>query len=205
MTPAGRPRKTSVDDAILSAVAELVVEHGYNGVTIDDVVKRAGTNKPAFYRRFRSLADTVPRLLAQSHGTDDDIDTGTLPGDLREVQRRQVLLFTDPVVTRGFAGWLADVEGHPDAGAAFTEGYLAPRRAHTRVILDRAAARGEISKGANPDWIADLLTGPLLMRVVLPGLPPVDEELAARTVDAALTALGWVRRPRAASEPTPLN
>jgi AcrR family transcriptional regulator len=205
MTRSGRPRNTSVDNAILEAVAALVVEFGYNRVTIDEVVTRAGTNKPAFYRRFRSLADTVPRLLAQSHGTDVDIDTGSLPGDLREVQRRQLALFTDPVVVRGFAGWLADVDTNPDAGSAFVEGYLAPRRAYTRIILDRAVGRGEIAEGADPAWIADLLTGPLIMRVVLPGLPPADEELAARTVDAALTALGWVRRPRAASEPTPLN
>jgi AcrR family transcriptional regulator len=195
MTRLGRPRKASVDDAILTAVAGLVAERGYNGVTIDDVVERAGTNKPAFYRRFRNLADAVPHLLARSHGTDVDIDTGTLPGDLREVQRRQLLLFTDPVVTRGFAGWLADVDRHPEAGAAFMAGYLAPRRTYTRVILDRAVARGEIPDGADPAWIADLLTGPLLMRVVLPGLPPADEELAARTVEAALTALGWVGDP----------
>jgi AcrR family transcriptional regulator len=193
MRQSGRPRKASVDDAILSAVAALVVEHGYTRVTIDDVVNRAGTNKPAFYRRFRNLADTVPHLLARSHGTDDDIDTGSLLGDLNEVQRRQLLLFTDPVVVRGFAGWLADVDGHPDGGAAFLQGYLAPRRAFTRVILDRAVARGEIPDRADPAWIADLLTGPLLLRVVLPGLPPADEELAAKTVEAALTSLGWVR------------
>jgi AcrR family transcriptional regulator len=190
MNRSGRPRKPSVDDAILRAVADLVTQRGYSGVTVDEVVQRAGTNKPAFYRRFSGLADVVPRILAASHGTDVDIDTGTLRGDLLEVQRRQLLLFTDPVVTRGFAGWLADVDAHPGAGAAFVEGYLAPRREYTRVILGRAVDRGEIADDIDPAVIADLLTGPLLMHAVLPGLPPADEQLVTATIDAALAVLG---------------
>ncbi|WP_051325726.1 TetR/AcrR family transcriptional regulator [Glycomyces tenuis] len=191
MSHAGRPRKPSTDQDILRAVAELITERGYPRVTIDEVVERAGTNKPAFYRRFRSLTDVVPRLLASRHGTDEDIDTGTIVGDLVEVQRRQRRLFTDPVVTRGFAGWLADIDAHPERGASFLAEYLGPRRAYTQVILDRAAARGEIAEGADPGWIADLLTGPLIMHVVMPGLAPVDSVLVARSVHAALDALGY--------------
>ncbi|THV34705.1 TetR/AcrR family transcriptional regulator [Glycomyces buryatensis] len=191
MSHPGRPRKRSTEQDILRAVAELVAERGYARVTIDEVVKRAGTNKPAFYRRFRSLADVVPQLLASRHGTDEDIDTGTIVGDLVEVQRRQRLLFTDPTVIRGFAGWLADLDADPERGASFLAEYLGPRRAYTQVILARAAARGEIAEKADPGWIADLLTGPLIMHVVMPGLTPVDGALAERSVHAALDALGY--------------
>lgn len=191
MVRSGRPRKHETDDDILRAVAELVTARGYSRVTVDQVVVRAGTNKPAFYRRFQGLADVIPHLLASRHGTDEDIDTGSLTGDLIEVQRRQQGLFTDPVVIRGFVGWLADVEGDPARGTSFLTGYLAPRRAYTQVILDRAVERGEIDGGADADWIADLLTGPLVMRVILPGLSPIDGGLTARTVHAALDALGY--------------
>lgn len=190
MAPSGRPRNTSTDDAILDAFAGLVVEVGFTRTTVDELVRRARTNKPAFYRRHRDLAELVPLLLARRHGLDTDIDTGTLEGDLTEVQRRQVLLFSDPVVARGLVGWAAHVDAHPEQAAPFLESYLGPRRAFTHVILGRAVARGEIPPGADPDWIADLLTGPLLMRVVLPGMPPVDAALAARTVEAALAAAG---------------
>ncbi|MFT4052022.1 MAG: TetR/AcrR family transcriptional regulator [Microbacterium sp.] len=191
MTRTGRPRKADVDQAIMDAVAALIVEKGYARVTVDDVVARASSNKPAFYRRFRDIADVVPRILASRHGLDADIDTGSLAGDLREVQRRQQLLFTDPIVARGFAGWISDLGAHPERVQPFVDGYLAPRRAFTHVILDRAAIRGEISPGADASWIADLLTGPLVMRVVMPGLPPIDEALVAHTVHAALDALGY--------------
>lgn len=191
MNHPGRPRKRNIEHDILQAVAELTVEKGYGRITVDQVVARAGTNKPAFYRRFRGLADVVPRLLASRYGTDEDIDTGALVSDLVEVQRRQRRLFTDPVVTRGLAGWLAELDADPDGGAWFKEGYLGPRRAYTRRILDRAIARGEIVADTDSGWIADLLTGPLIMHVVLPGLPPVDDALIAQTIHASLDVLGY--------------
>lgn len=191
MTNPGRPRKSGIDDAIIDAFAELVTDHGYAAVTVDQVVRRAGTNKPAFYRRFRDLADLVPRLLGARHGLDADIDTGTLIGDLVEVQRRQVALFSDPPVARGLVGWAAHAGAHPESAEPFVSAYLAPRRAFTHVILARAVARGEIRAGADAEWIADLLTGPLLMRIVLPGMPPVTSVLGAQAVHAALDAVGF--------------
>lgn len=191
MVRSGRPRQSTVDDNIVQAMAELVAKHGYASITVDQVVAHAGTNKPAFYRRFRHLAEVVPQVLASRHGTDEDIDTGTLIGDLIEVQHRQRLLFTDPVVARGFAGWLSHVEADPEIGAPFFRDYLAPRRAYTQIILDRAMDRGEVTVAADPAWIADLLTGPLIMRVLMPGLPPVDERLIAQTIHTALDILGY--------------
>ena len=191
MVGSGRPRKSSIDDSIVSAMATLVAERGYAAVTVDQVVARAGTNKPAFYRRFQSLADVVPQVLASRHGTDEDIDTGTLVGDLVTVQDRQKRLFTDPVVTRGFAGWLAKVNADPEVGLPFFQAYLAPRRAYTQTILDRAVNRGEIAVTVDPSWIADLLTGPLIMRAVVPGMPPIDDRLIAQTIHATLDVLDY--------------
>lgn len=190
MTTRGRPRKGTIDEDLLTVAADLIAERGFAALTVDDLVRSASTSKPAFYRRFRDLADLVPRILAARHGLDGDIDTGSLRGDLEEVQRRQVALFTDPVVASALIGWAAHVQSRPEQARPFVESYLAPRRAFTHVILARAVARGEIPAGSDPDGIADLLTGPLLMRIVFPGMPPVDERLAAQTVSAALAVLG---------------
>lgn len=191
MVRSGRPRKSQVEGEIVRAMADLVAEHGYASVTLDHVVARAGTNKPAFYRRFRHLADVVPHILASRHGTDEDIDSGSLVDDLIEVQHRQYRLFTDPVITRGLTGWLAHTDKDPEAGVSFFRDYLAPRRAYTQVLLDRARSRGEIDADADADWIADLLTGPLLLRAVMPGLPPIDSTLVTGSIHAALDAVGF--------------
>ena len=146
----------------------------------------------------------MPFILGERYGPDDDIGTGSLEGDLRKVQRRQRRMFTDPVVLRGLPGWLATVDVDPERGRLFVAGFLAPRRAYTSVILTRAEARGEIPGGWVPDWISDVLSGPLITRAMLPEMPPVDELLVEQTVQAALQALGTgVVAAAPVSAPTP--
>jgi hypothetical protein len=48
--------------------------------------------------------------------------------------------------------------------------------------------RGEIAPVEHPDIVSDLLTGPLLLRAVLPAVGPMDDALLAATVDAAMNA-----------------
>lgn len=191
MTNLGRPRKAETDARIIQAASELVVEHGYSHVTVGQIVERAGTSKPAFYRRFHRLADVVPHaLLALDHDL-DDIDTGSLVKDLAEFQRRQRLLFSAPLITRGLPGWLAEVSSTPDHAMPFIEQFQAPRREALRNILQRAADRGEIKLPHDVEWVTDLLTAPLMMRAIIPGLPRMDEHLSRQSLHAALDALQY--------------
>lgn len=43
----------------------------------------------------------------------------------------------------------------------------------------------------DPEWICDLITGPMLMRALMPSLGPIDDELVRLTVRSALDALGY--------------
>ena len=47
--PNGRPRDPRIDEAVLRAAADLVVEVGYADLTIAAIAERAGTSKPAIY------------------------------------------------------------------------------------------------------------------------------------------------------------
>lgn len=191
MTRIGRPREAGIDLRIVEAVAELAPRYGYSGLTVERIVKHARTSKPAFYRRFRGIADVVPLVLGTNFGDDSDVDTGTLAGDLLEIQIRQSELFNHPLTRSVLAGFLDHLAAHPDDAKPFVEGYLAPRRAYTSVLLARAVERGEISEGEDPAYVADLLTGPVLMRGLMPAMPPIDEELIRRTVTTTLNEVGY--------------
>ncbi|WP_427870064.1 TetR/AcrR family transcriptional regulator [Leucobacter luti] len=191
MNRVGRPREAGIDARIVDAVAELVPQYGYSGLTVERVVKVAKTSKPAFYRRFKSIADVVPLILASRFGTDVDVDTGSVAGDLLEIQIRQCELYNHVLTRSALAGFLDYLAIHPDDAKPFVEGYLAPRRAFTHVLLDRGVARGEIPAGADPAYVADLLTGPVIMRGLLPGMPAIDAELVRRTVSTVLTEIGY--------------
>ena len=191
MTNPGRPRNTETDARIIQAASELVIEHGYSQVTVDQVVDRAGTNKPAFYRRFRRLADVVPLALLALNQDLDDIDTESLVKDLAEFQRRQRLLFSAPLITRGLPGWLAEVSSTPDRAMPFIKQFQAPRRETLRSIVQRATTRGEITPPINVEWVTDVLTAPLMMRAIIPGLPHIDDRLVRQSVHTALDALQY--------------
>lgn len=191
MTKIGRPREAGIDVRIVAAVAELAPKYGYSGLTVERIVKHAGTSKPAFYRRFRGIADVVPLVLGTNFGDDTDVDTGTLAGDLLEIQIRQSELFNHPLTRGVFAGFLDYLSSHPEDAAPFVEGYLAPRRAFTSVLLARAEARGEIPAGGDPAYVADLLTGPVIMRGLMPAMPPIDADLVRRTVNTTLNEVSY--------------
>lgn len=190
---AGRPRDRALDAAILAAAAAIVEASGYGEVSIEAVASAAGTTRAAVYRRHGNVAELVIAVLADRFGVDPGVDTGTLAGDLRAIQSHRRALFTHPLVARGLPGLIDDLSRQPAVAAIFSRTFLGPRRDATARALDRAVARGEASVDLDAEWISDLLTGPLLMRAILPGLEPIDEALVVRTVDAALREITTAR------------
>src|ERR1700753_3749508 len=48
--PRGRPRSAKAHEAILEAAAGLLLEHGLDAVSMDEVAARAGVSKATIYR-----------------------------------------------------------------------------------------------------------------------------------------------------------
>lgn len=55
----GRPRAAGLDEAIRDAVWRLLSEVGYDGLTFDAVASRAGSTRPAIYRRYPNKRELV--------------------------------------------------------------------------------------------------------------------------------------------------
>jgi AcrR family transcriptional regulator len=80
-----RPRvEGEREDEILDATVELVMELGYDRLTMDAVAKRARASKATLYRRWESKASLVVEALIRAKESPHvgDHDTGTLRGDL---------------------------------------------------------------------------------------------------------------------------
>ena len=172
-------------------MAEIAGEVGYSGLTVGAIVQRAGASKPSFYRRFPNPASAVPAVLAAKFGVDSDVDTGSVVSDLLEIQVRQCRLFNDPITRNALAGYLDAMMRSPEDRDRYVREYLAPRRSHTAVVLDRAAERGEIAPYGDSDFVADLLTGPAILQGLLPGLPPIGRSLIFKTVNTTLNEIGY--------------
>ncbi|WP_299570017.1 TetR/AcrR family transcriptional regulator [uncultured Williamsia sp.] len=189
MVNTGRPRDSSIDDAILDEAARMVVENGYGATTIDAVARAAGTTRPAVYRRYASLAQIVSAAMSSRLVFAPAVDSGDLPTDLRRIQQAQVAFFTDPLVVKALPGLIEESSRNETLRTRLLDDVMAPRRAAVATAIDQAAARGEIEVGHNVEHVADLLIGPLMLRTLLPALGAVDEGLVATTVAAALHAV----------------
>jgi AcrR family transcriptional regulator len=188
MVKTGRPRAEALDAAILDAAVNLVTSEGYSAASIEAIARMARTTRPAVYRRHGSRGHLVVAAMARRFGLDPATDTGSLRGDLLAVQLQQLQFFTDPLVRSALRGLLEETSLDAELASQFFDEFVRPRRESTARALQRALERGEIQAGFDTDWICDLLTGPLLMRALLP-TGPIDERLAGQTVDAVLAAL----------------
>jgi AcrR family transcriptional regulator len=179
----GRPRNSSLDAAIAAATESVLLADGYAAVSIDRIAKLAGTTRAAVYRRAKSRGELVVGLLIRRF--DPAPDSGELATDLRLVQELQAAFFADPVVQAGLAGILSDIRSDPGLAAVVFERFIAPRRQSVAAMLDRAARRNEIAPVADAARISDILTGPLLLRALIPTIGPIDDVLIDTTIDAA--------------------
>jgi AcrR family transcriptional regulator len=80
-----------LEQRILAAVGQLLVERGYDGVTFEEVARRSGASRASLYRRWSAKREMVVATLkagsARGDGP-DPIDTGSLREDLLMLCRR---------------------------------------------------------------------------------------------------------------------
>ncbi|WP_202125811.1 TetR/AcrR family transcriptional regulator [Actinomadura physcomitrii] len=168
----GRPRSETARRAILDAAMSELQEHGYAALTMQGIAATAGVGKQTIYRWWPSKADVVLDGLVELADKRITVpDTGSLPGDLtaflaatfKERGQRPVLI-----------GLMAEALLDPAFARAFRDRFLFSRRAALRGILDRAAERGEIAAGTDPELLMDIVYGVLWYRLMLDHAP-LDE------------------------------
>ena len=82
-----RTPSKSAPEQLLRTTAEIIGEHGIEAVTIEGVARRAGAAKTTLYRHFGGLDALIFAAAAANVIDTHDVDTGSLVGDLRTIQR----------------------------------------------------------------------------------------------------------------------
>lgn len=188
----GRPRDASRDAAIVTAALEVLAEHGYERMTMDQVARRAGAGKATLYRRWPSKADLVVHAVSQFDRmpTLEELpDTGSLRGDLLTLMRPQSEQDErrSLAVATGIASLLCAEPALADAaGTALVEPFVASQR----LLIRRAIERGEVPGDVDVDTVAFVTPSMTAFRLIVQR-KPVDVDLLARLVDTVvLPALG---------------
>ena len=93
----GRPRDARIDSAVLDAAAALLGEVGYADLTVAAIADRAGTSRPAVYRRWPTKAHLIHEAAFRDSVTQEPPHTGVLDNDVRELVRLTAEFLTTPM------------------------------------------------------------------------------------------------------------
>ncbi|MFD6115390.1 TetR/AcrR family transcriptional regulator [Streptomyces yangpuensis] len=182
--PGGRSARVRAQ--VLEATGAQLVEHGYDGLTVDAVAERAGVHRTTVYRRWRDIGGLLADLL-DAAGDDgwEPADTGTLEGDLTALNEEILAgVAADPPLTTA----LIAASFRSAQAARALRAFWEDRYARCAVVVVRAEQRGELPPGTRSRELLVAATAPMYHELVLLGTPP-DPHLpstAART--AALAA-----------------
>ncbi len=177
--PARRRRGEELEQAILQAGWDQLLDGGYPGFTIDAVAERAQTSRSVIYRRWSDRQELLDATLAYglNLGRVKTPDTGSLRGDMLAMLR------TSNAARSAIAPLMSVFMGayYADSGRTFADvrrRAFGERSGRTMdEILERAIARGEADPSRLTPRVravaADLFRHDLLMTAA----PLADDEL----------------------------
>lgn len=186
----GRPRRRGAElyAAIFEATLAELAEVGYSRLAMERIAARAGASKASVYKRWPSRAELVVAALRhQAVAPEPAPDTGNLRDDVLTLLRRAATLL-DGVFGEAVRGLMADTLTDPGRTAALRPNMFNSRNRLMREILDRAAARGEISPAAITPQLIGLAPALVDHHFLIHGAPIPDDVLTG-IVDNVLLPL----------------
>lgn len=184
----GRPRTAEHDAAILDATLSLLIEVGYDRLSIESVAARAGVSRPTVYRRFADKAALVSAAVQRREpGTRPEADSGDLRTDLL-----QVLRWLSQEIAEQQAGLLGamfvGMRNDPDLAAAMREVLQRDQATMTDQPLGAATRRGEQLVPRAAELFAEIAPAVLVHRLLV-GDEPCDQSFLEHLVDDILVRL----------------
>lgn len=189
----GRPRDPRIDEAVLRATVDLLDEAGYAGLSVSAIAKRAGTSKPAIYRRWPSKAHLVHEAVFPIGAATAIPDSGSLPQDLREMVRRTTAVLAAPAARAALPGLVGEMASDPTLHAALLQRFSGIIGGGLAERLHQAQANGEVRADATTaDLAVDLaqaIAGVVLMALLTRGAD-LDDAWVERTTTLLLKGIG---------------
>ncbi len=175
----GRPRDPDAEPRIRACAVELLLERGFDRMTVDDVAEAAGVGKATIYRRWPSKEQLAYDAL--THLFDIEVpepDTGSYEEDMRQLFEHTVGLVNTDVGRAMIRLGVGEAIRDPVAAGIYKR-FLQRRVEEASVREQRARKRGEPLREFDSALVVEWLTGLFVIRVVtgspMPTADDVDE------------------------------
>ncbi|GLW98646.1 TetR family transcriptional regulator [Microtetraspora sp. NBRC 16547] len=174
-------------DAVRQATIAELAEHGYSGLTVENVAIRSGVHKTTVYRRWGSVEGLIADALELAREEPWPMpDTGSLQDDLREIVRLVQSGFADPVAGPISAAFVTAAVQSGGAAQSLHDFFMA-RHEQAAEVVRRAVERGELPADTDGADVIRMAVAPIYYRLFITH-EPVTERDAERAADAAVAA-----------------
>ncbi|MGN7358967.1 TetR/AcrR family transcriptional regulator [Paenibacillus sp. SAF-054] len=184
----GRPRNVEAQKSILSASYELLLENGFQAVTVDKIAERAQVSKATIYKWWPNKAAVVMDGFMDAATDRLPVpDTGSTFNDIliHATNLTRFLTSREGTIITQLLG-----EGQFDSGLAeaYRDRFFRPRRLEARGLLDKGVQRGELKGHLDIGICIDLIYGPIFYRLLVTG-EALDEPYVKQLVTNAFEGI----------------
>jgi len=183
----GRPRDARIDDAVLQATVELLEELGYLKLTVAAIAERAGTNKPAIYRRWPTKAHLVHEaVFPVATGTDAMPPGEDLRADIRELVAIGADLLGRPAARAALPGLMAEMADDPALHADMLARFAGGSWGWLQQRVDAAIESGEVRADVEATTVLEVIAGSTMVATMIQPDVDIDERWVEGVVDIIL-------------------
>ncbi len=162
---AGRPRSSEADQAILQTTLQLLVEQGYDAMSMEGVAAAAGVGKTTIYRRYPGKRELVVAAVSSLANT---LETYADSGDVRADLYKFVGQFHRILKARNLYSMLGTVlvkeREDPELIELFRSLVIYPRMEAMSDILRRGIERGDVRSDIQVEVITQMIAGSIFAR-----------------------------------------
>ena len=186
----GRPRRESAasHEVILDAVYDLLHDKSVCDLTIEEVARKAGVGKPTIYKWWPNKAALVLAMFEERVVSKFAVPDAKSAEQLIRTQVTELIRALNGFFGKVVAEIIGEGQGDVEVLREYRDRYVHKRRAVTREAIERAVAGGEFKRKVDPEFLIDLIYGPIYYRLLVQH-QKLDQRFGQALVDAAMTGL----------------
>jgi AcrR family transcriptional regulator len=177
------------EQAILDAALSLVMEVGYDRLSMDALAERAHAGKATIYRHWSGKAEVVVEAIRRRKcdAAVPAAHTGSLRGDLVATLNcmNSAMSSEDSAL---LVGVLSAMHKDQELADLMRSQVIDARKDMLDEILERAVAAGELTAGADATVVDEVLSAMFFNRLVISG-EPIDDAFITHMVDDVVLPL----------------
>ena len=180
----GRPRSKEAHHRIINSTLDLIAEKGFSGVTIETIARQAHVGKSTIYRHWKSKTELVEEAVDLEIMTlGNGCDSGDLFKDFSQAMENLSALFAGRTGI-AFSKIVGEAQSNPKLRKLVQERWRANQNGALTKLVARGAHSGQIKDDVDPEMVAQLAIGILLLRSLVTGQSdaPLDCDLLAKVL-----------------------